>query len=151
MWSYWFDTAIRRNSLLYYSRTNTIICVNGIQQMLYQGIVPTQFLVLYFMQGFIQKIRATNKHKKWQFSGKKTVFSFWVVFKKKTALSTFTTFQESSSGKWAHTLLVKCLSNYIIVETFVISVVFNVFSLSMVWSRLLLRVFIWIWIDVYWH
>ena len=31
--------------------------------MLYQGIVATELLLLYFMQGFIQKIRATIKLK----------------------------------------------------------------------------------------
>ena len=99
------------------------------------------------MLGFIQIIRASTKHKKWQFSSKKNFFSFWVIFKKKTALSTFTTLQESSSGKWAHILLVKCLSCYIVVEIFVISMLFNVFSLNTGWSRFLLQVFIWIWID----
>ena len=42
--------------------------------MLYQGIVATYLLVLDFMQGFIQKIRETTRHKKSQFSDKKTPF-----------------------------------------------------------------------------
>ena len=79
--------------------------------------------------GFIRKLRQTTKHKKFQ--AKKIFFSFWVIFKRKTTLSTFTTFQESSSGKWAHILLVKCLPWYIVVQIFVIWVVFNVLSLSM--------------------
>ena len=75
------------------------------------------------------KIRATTKHKK--FSSKKTFFSFWVISKKKTVLSTFLRFQESNSGKWAHILLAKGLPCYIVVEIFVISVVLDVFSLNM--------------------
>ena len=82
------------------------------------------------MQGCIQKIRATTKHKNDNFQAKKNFFSFWVIFKKKTALSTFTMLQESSSAKWAHILLVKFLSCYIVVEIFVVSVDFNLFSLN---------------------
>ena len=83
------------------------------------------------MQGFIQKIRATTRHKKSKFSSKKNLFFVWVIFKKKTALLTLTTFEESSSGKCAHILLVKCLSCYIVVKVFVISMVFNLFNLNM--------------------
>ena len=57
------------------------------------------------------------------FQAKKTFFSFWVIFEKKTALSTFTTFQESSSGRWVHILLANYLLRYIVAEIFVISVV----------------------------
>ena len=117
------------------------------------------------MQDLIQKIRATRKHKKWQFSSKKrSFFLFWSILKQKTALSTFTAFQESSLRKCAHIL--SSLSCDIVVEIFVISEVFNVICLSMGWPRFLLRLFIWIWIDalnkpsgfkiiilsnVYWH
>ena len=132
MGSYRFNTAKRYDLLLYYSRTNTSLCIIAAQHILYQGIAPTQFLVLYFMQGFIQKIRATTSHKKMIiFKQKNPFFSFQIIFKKKTALSTFTTFQESSSAKRALSLLVKCLSCYTVVEIVVISVVFIVFSLNM--------------------
>ena len=36
MWSYRFDIAIKYDFLLYYSRTNTGLCIIGIWQMLYQ-------------------------------------------------------------------------------------------------------------------
>ena len=100
-------------------------------------LIPCPILYAEFYSGFYDNFQA-----------KRTVFSLWGIFKKTTALLTLTTFQESSSGKRVHILLAKCLSCYIVMEIFVISVVFNVFSLNMGWSRFLLREFSWIWIDV---
>ena len=51
--------------------------------MLYQGIVAPQLLVLSFMQGFTQKIKATTKHKNVNFQAKKPFFHFGLSLKKR--------------------------------------------------------------------
>ena len=88
MWSYRFEIALRQDLLLYYSTTNSCLCVISIQQALYQETVNCNYLIPCYIlyAGSYSENQGNNKTKNDNFEAKKSLH-FGLSLKKDSTLN----------------------------------------------------------------